>query len=249
LDENYQTFVHLAQPLHILWGQEDHLNPGGLPTKEWPLDRYVWDAYEVRVLPGTPPGEYLLNVGLPSWAGGYRLQRRDAPPPIPPKGGDEEGGQVVGDSAVIASLTVERPRRQPSLAELEMTGQVMARFSPGGVTLLGYAQPQDQATLPGVWPVTLFWRADQDRPPARTRDLVLLDGAGGEAARLSGAPVDGRYPFEMWQAGEIVRDPFLFVVPPPAELQPGTYRFGVVVSALEASEFVLLGSVEFGITE
>jgi hypothetical protein len=121
----------------------------------------------------------------------------------------------------------------------------MAHFSPGGVTLLGYAQSQEQATLPGTWPITLFWRADQDQPPASTRDLVLLDAAGNEAARLSGAPVDGRYPFEMWQAGEIVRDPFLFVLPSPAELQPGTYHFGVAVGALEASEFVLLGSVEF----
>jgi len=94
LNENYQSFVHLAQPLHILWGQEDHLNPGGLPTTRWPLDKYVWDEYEIRVLPETEPGEYVLNVGLYSAAGGYRLQRYD------------ESGQPVGDSIVIASIEV-----------------------------------------------------------------------------------------------------------------------------------------------
>jgi len=94
LGDNYQSFVHLAQPLHVLWGQEDHLNPGDLPTTRWPLDKYVWDEYDIRVLPETGPGEYLLNVGLYSAAGEYRLQRLD------------ESGQVVGDSIVIASIEV-----------------------------------------------------------------------------------------------------------------------------------------------
>ena len=94
LSVNYQSFVHLAQPLHVLWGQEDHLNPGDLPTTRWPLDKYVWDEYEIYVLPETPPGEYALNVGLYSAAGGYRLQRYD------------ESGQTAGDSIVIGSIEV-----------------------------------------------------------------------------------------------------------------------------------------------
>lgn len=240
LDVNYQSFVHLARPLHILWGQEDHLNPGGLPTTRWPLDRYVWDEYEFRVLPGTPPGEYVLNVGLYSVTGGYRLQRYD------------EGGQVVSDSVVIASVEVLRPRRQPRLAELNMTREAMVTFPEGGVTLLGYAQAYDEVTLPGAWLVTLFWRAERDRPAARYRDLVLLDAEGREVWRLSGAPVEGYYPFEAWQAGEIVRDPLLFVSARPVRLKSGMYRFGVTVSGDEpliaerASEpFVSLGTVEF----
>ncbi len=93
--ENYQSFVHLAQPLDVVWGQEDHLNPGDLPTTRWPLDRYVWDEYEVRVSPDAPPGEYLLNVGIYSLAGNYRLLRYD------------EAGQAAGDSLVIATIVVE----------------------------------------------------------------------------------------------------------------------------------------------
>ncbi len=240
LDVNYQSFVHLARPLDILWGQEDQLNPGGLPTTRWPLDKYVWDEYEIRVLPGTPPGEYVLNVGLYSEAGGYRLQRYD------------ESGQIVGDGAVIASVEVERPRRQPQVADLGMTREVMAKFPEGGVTLLGYAQPHGQTALSGAWPITLFWCADRDRPVARTRDLVLLDTDGHEVWRLSGAPVDDFYPFEEWQSGEIVRDQLLFVLAErPVDLQAGVYRFGVMVSADElltpegtSEPFVPLGTVE-----
>jgi len=248
LDVNYQSFVHLARPLQVVWGQEDHVNPGGLPTTRWPLDKYVWDKYEVRVLPGTPPGEYVLNVGLYSMAGGYRLRCYD------------EHGQAAGDSSVLAPVEVERPRRQPRPAELDMTRAVMATFPGGGVTLLGYTQPYDQVTLPGAWRVTLFWRADQDRPAARLRDLVLLDTEGHEVCRLSGAPVDGHYPFHVWQAGEIVRDPLLFVPAQPLTLEPGVYRFGVTASTDESADeplvaegtgepFVLLGSVEFLVEE
>lgn len=95
MSENYQSFVHLAQPLDVVWGQEDHLNPGDYPTTRWPLDRYVWDEYEIRVSPETPPGEYLLNVGIYSLGGNYRLLRYD------------EAGQAAGDSMVIATVIVE----------------------------------------------------------------------------------------------------------------------------------------------
>lgn len=241
LDANYQSFVHVARPLHILWGQEDHLNPAGLPTERWPLDKYVWDEYEVQVLPGTPPGEYVINVGLYSMAGGYRLERYD------------NGGRVAGDSVVIGSIRVERSRRQPRITELDMTHEVMTSFPEGGVTLLGYIQSHQQVALPGVWPVTLFWRADQDQPTARVRDLVLLDAEGEEAGRISGTPADGYYPFEKWQSGEIVRDPLWFDFAQSVDVDEGMYRFGVMVSVSDdplnhggaLDGFVPLGTVEF----
>jgi hypothetical protein len=242
LDENYQSFVHLARPLHILWGQEDHLNPGDLPTKLWPLDKYVWDEYAIHVLPGTPPGEYALNVGLYSMAGEYRLQRRD------------ESGEVSGDSLVIASVQVERPRRQPQVAELGMTHGVTVTFPEAGVTLLGYEQLYPKVKLPGTWPLTLFWRADRDHPAARVRDLVLLDAAGEEVYRWSGPPAD--YAFENWRAGEIVRDPLVFASESPVSLFTDRYYFGVVVSTDRPvppegviDPYVHLGDVKFRVKE
>ncbi|MBN1955328.1 MAG: hypothetical protein JW900_09795 [Anaerolineae bacterium] len=73
LETNYQSFVHLAQPLTVAWGQSDALNPGGLPTTRWPQDRYVWDAHRFQVPANTPPGEYVLAVGLYTLADGRRL--------------------------------------------------------------------------------------------------------------------------------------------------------------------------------
>ena len=214
---NYQSFVHLARPLHILWGQEDHLNPGDLPTTRWPLDKYVRDEYRVRVLPGTPPGEYVLNVGLPSWAGGYRLQRYD------------EQGRVVGDSAVIATVEVVPPRRPPAVDALEMTETLMADLPAEGLTLLGYLLPIQTVTPPGAWSLTLFWRAEQDHPNAQIRTLVLESESGEVIWSQSGAPVNGEYPFAAWQAGEVVRDPCPVTLVDPGDHPSGRYRLKVRV--------------------
>jgi hypothetical protein len=99
LDRNYQTFVHVAQPLDRVWAQEDHLNPGmkhgGVPTTLWPLDKYVWDEYEIPIPVELPPGEYLLNAGLYLMDEGTRLAVYD------------EAGQVAGDGFVLGSIEVK----------------------------------------------------------------------------------------------------------------------------------------------
>jgi hypothetical protein len=99
VQENYQSFVHLAQPINVAWAQEDHLNPGGLPTTRWPVEKYVWDEYDIYVPPQTPPGEYRVNVGLYLRSSGYRLMRDN---------GDQ---QQMADSFVIGSIeVVDQPR-------------------------------------------------------------------------------------------------------------------------------------------
>lgn len=91
--ENYQSFVHVAEPLDVAWAQGDHLNPGGLPTSRWPRDKYVWDEYKIRIPAEMPSGVYRLNVGLYRRSEGDRLRRRD-------------GGQDRADSVVISSIEV-----------------------------------------------------------------------------------------------------------------------------------------------
>jgi hypothetical protein len=98
LEKNYQTFVHVARPLDRVWAQEDHLNPGmrhgGVPTTLWPLDKYVWDEYDIPIGRDVPSGEYQLNVGLYLMHDGTRLEVYD------------DAGQVVGDGYVISLIEV-----------------------------------------------------------------------------------------------------------------------------------------------
>jgi hypothetical protein len=215
MGENYQTFVHVAQPLHLVWAQQDRLNPGNFPTSRWPLDRYVWDAYEIRIPFGTPPGEYMINVGVPSWEGGYRLPRVD------------EDGQSVGDGVMIAAVEVLLPHRQPDREDLNMTDAMVA-FPEAGITLMGHEAARN-AYLSEEWQIEFFWQADRDNPSMRVRDLVLLDDAGEEVWRISGEPTQGVYPVEDWQEGEVVRDPLRFDFT-LEEFELGEYQIGVVVS-------------------
>jgi hypothetical protein len=215
-DDNYQSFVHLARPDHVLWGQEDHLNPGGYPTTRWPLDRYVWDEYEVQVLPGTPPGEYTLDTGLYLLFGNYRL------PVLAQEGG------VAGDSFRLGSVRVTRPRRPPRPHDLDMASGLDARFWSEGVTLLGYSQATERVTSPDdVLAVTLFWRADDDRPPAAGRALELVDANGRRVWRAVGEP--GGYPFAGWWAGDVIRDPIVIDLRQLVGLDDGRYRITVSV--------------------
>jgi hypothetical protein len=76
-----------------------------------------------------------------------------------------------------------------------------------------------------------------------------MDPEGNEVWRVSGAPAD--YPFEAWQAGEIVRDPLLFVATPSASPVTGQYQFGVTLRTPEGADepFASLGSVRFHVKE
>ena len=217
---DYQSFVHLARPLHILWGQEDHLNPGDLPTRRWPLDKYVRDEYALQVLPGTPPGEYLINVGLYAMADGYRLATAGS------------GGRPAGDSVVISTLRVERPVRQPTQDDLDLTRVVDATFREEGVTLLGILQSRLEVGPTEPWSVALFWRADRDGPGARRRDLVLLDESSDETVRLTGVP-GGSDPAH-WLAGDVVRDPIIFEPAESVPLRPGIYSIAVQLGGDES---------------
>ena len=78
LSTNYQVFVHLIRPEGTIWTQSDHLNPGGFPTSQWPVERYVWDEHRLPLPPDLPPGEYQLSVGVYLLAANERLPVRSA---------------------------------------------------------------------------------------------------------------------------------------------------------------------------
>jgi hypothetical protein len=176
----------------------------------------VWDEYKIQVLPGTPPGEYTLQAGLYLLFGNYRL------PLLAPEGG------VAGDSFQLGSVHVTRPSRPPRPDELDMANGLDARFWAEGVTLLGYSQSTEKVTsLDEVLAVTLFWRADDDRPPAAGRALELVDASGRPVWRDVGEP--GGYPFAGCWAGDVIRDPIVVDLRQLADLGDGRYRLAVSV--------------------
>jgi len=215
LATNYQAFVHLTRPSAVSWGQSDALNPGGLPTTRWPLDRYVWDVHLVRVRPGTPPGEYALEVGLYTMTNGRRL-------PVVGPDGTPTGSTVV----LEVPVEVLPALRQPDVGDLGMDEALGITYE-GQVTLLGYVIPSRTVRTPGFLHVTLFWRAERTHPDDLVVTVAMVDGVGEVAAQASGAPATGHYPVSRWSRGEIVRDSYAFWL--EEDYPCGTYTVGVVV--------------------
>ena len=57
--------------------------------------------------------------------------------------------------------------------------------------------------------------------------VQLLDGRNRPVAGLEEEPLGGRYPTQLWAAGELVRDRHTLAL--PADLAPGSYRLIVGV--------------------
>lgn len=217
LTSNYQSFVHVTHPSSISWGQSDAINPGGLPTTRWPVDRYVWDVHEVQLRAGTPPGEYRLEVGLYTLTDGRRLPVVDA-----------EGANTA--TTVVLEKPVEvLPGPSPALEDLDLDEEVNATYD-DQVTLLGYglsSPPQGRLDPPGFLQLTLFWRAERKRPDDLAVTVAVVDETGEPVAMASGPPAVGRHPTSNWSRGEVVRDPYAFWL--DETFSSGTYRVGVVV--------------------
>lgn len=215
LETNYQSFVHLTHPAAVSWGQSDALNPGGLPTTRWPLDRYVQDPHRVQIRPGTPPGEYRLQVGLYTLEDGHR---------VPVLGPD---GQPAGETVTLdVPVEVVRALRPPDVEELGVDRHIGASYD-DQITLLGYTAPYTSTGVPGFVQLTLFWQSERRHPQDFVITVAVVDEAEEVVAMASGAPATGRYPTSEWVRGEVVRDPYAFWL--PGDFDPGTYTVGVAV--------------------
>jgi hypothetical protein len=224
---NYQVFVHLSNPATTLWGQSDKLNPGDFPSTRWPLDRFVWDDHWLQVLPGTPPGEYRLSVGL------YQLENGQRVPVL------DNQGQIIGDNIVLDTVVhVTRPTYPIPLESLAKMGMrsTLAGREYDGVDLMGRTleSPRIESTreLPHIAPpdfvrLNLFWQSMADHLPNLRIRTELVDQAGQIVEQVEGYPAQNTYPMTEWIKYETVRDPIQFWLPP--DFPTGQYLLRVKI--------------------
>jgi hypothetical protein len=204
---NYQVFVHLTNPATTLWGQSDKLNPGDFPSTRWPLDRFVWDDHHLQVLPGTPPGEYRLSVGLYDLSSGQRAPVFD------------DAGQIAGDNVVLDTVVkVTAPDVPHSIDALQMQGRIDRDY--GGSRLLGWSIASPIVQPPNFARLTLFWQGLIDQGSAHTVRAELIDRAGQSAQVIESA-------VPRLARDEIRRDQIGFWLPP--EFPTGTYDMRITV--------------------
>jgi hypothetical protein len=214
----YSAYARLKDAQSNLWSPKDSRRPGGYrdypPTTTWPLDEYAQDSYQIRVLPGTPPGEYDLVIGAFSKATLEELSVLN------------ERGVAVGTSLAVGKLTVVWPRKPPSIENLEIQHPIAIGFREE-LELLGYDIGRSAVQAGEGVHLTLFWRSLKEMNQPYAALLQLVDEGGGIAAEETFPIASEAYPTTQWQAGEVVRSQHY--LPVPAEAPAGRGRLQLTV--------------------
>ncbi|MFQ5886394.1 MAG: hypothetical protein ACE5II_04070, partial [Anaerolineae bacterium] len=207
-------------------GQRD-AEPGGRAkmTTTWQEGEMIADNHGVLILPGTPPGEYRVEMGMYSLRTGERLPTRE--------------GEALDNRVLLLPVRVLKPKTPPPLEALQMENGLEIDFGP--LRLLGYNlsklgfEHDSQAPLyPGdTLHLTLFWQAREKPKSEILLAIELTDSRGEAVTRRETSPVEGGYPPTAWEQGEIVRDQHYFLIP---SSPPGRYRLLLRVKDAQGNE-------------
>jgi hypothetical protein len=192
LSTDYSAFVHLVDEGMNIYAQKDALNPGGYPAHLWPPDEYNRDSHDLEIPFGTPPGDYLLGVGLYDPATMMRL-------PILEETGHQSGMYF------LQHVTVAKASVTPPVENLGIQYPADATFD-NEMTLLGFTPDRDHLVPGDFYRLALFWRAEDYLGQDFTVALRLVTLDGEEVLSVQSEPSAGRYPTTLWARGEIVRD-------------------------------------------
>jgi len=207
----YQSNVWLADSEGLLWSDKETNRPrlyeDAPPTWERKVGQWAWDSREVRVLEGTPPGQYDIVLTLFDLATLQPLTFQD------------EQGTVVGPTVVIGNIEVEMPEEGVALRPQFASNEAV---SGSGLTLAGSNLDRESAAPGDLLLLTLFWERESG-PVANTFDLELVT-EGEEKTHNWKLPVT-RSDFDttLWETGQTLRGQYLLRL--PSTLDSGTYRF------------------------
>jgi 4-amino-4-deoxy-L-arabinose transferase-like glycosyltransferase len=211
---DYAIYLKLIDPAFHIWGQQDS-RPyhDGSPTWTWREGQIIYDPRQLDLLPGTPPGEYQIEI-IPVEIYSTEALEADTGEPV-----------LIGP--------VEVPRRAPPPVEaLDIEHPLVAELG-GKVRFLGYniesgLRPGDNIHL------TLFWECLEEMEQSYTVFTHLIDREGHIWGQKDNPPVDGLYPTTRWKPGEIIRDQYDLIISPETPL--GRYRIEVGMYLAETEE-------------
>jgi 4-amino-4-deoxy-L-arabinose transferase-like glycosyltransferase len=216
------------------WGGSDGVPVGGmLPVAEWKPGQVLRDVHRVPVPPGTPPGQYTLDVSFWSPALQNALDITDR-------------GMPVGRVASLTGFSVTPPVRSAGLpGDLQIANLVdeEVRLAPDAARLLGYQWSGLTTLRPGdAIPLTLLWQAGASEPDG-VHLLLRLSQDGQYWQRTTGHPLGGAFPPQNWIPGQLERDVWNAFV--PADAPSGRYELEVVTQTPSGDKPLLsLGRVD-----
>jgi len=211
MERDYKVAVYLLDAQGRVAGQTDRLLLSNdlRPTSFWQPGQLEMDYYTLPSMPGTPPGEYTIEVAVYDAETGARLQLSDAV------------AGVSASSLSVGSLQVIRPLTPPLVEPMERLPADETDIAPG-LQLLGCDVPARVASPGEAVRIALYWEATEDLTHDYLTSLQLRDEEGHIWLEQEGRPVDGTYPTTEWRTGEIIKD--WHDVPLPPDTSPGSHE-------------------------
>ena len=203
---------------------------GKYPVQRWPTNATARDVWSLPLNPSLSPGIYELKMGL------YRTENGQETDVFL---SDPVGGAIVLNKPLIYTgaaplAKIKIPLAAPPAEELSAATQLGTRVG-DDFSLSRYALQYDPAARSVH--LTLYWQGLAKTEVDYTVFVHVLDAGGAVVAQEDASPLDGAYPTSIWDAQEIVKDPYALVIPADARgpfsieigmyTQPGLKRLRV----------------------
>ncbi len=216
---NFLATVRVLDEHGLTWSSETQWDKSTLKgynaapaSQEWQIGQYALDRHAVRLLPGTPPGQYALVV-VP-----YNPETLEQ---LPASGGRDAPGSQPG--VIIGELEVTAPAQPPEVESLDLPVRVNVPMGKD-LALVGYSQDRTQVDSGQAMLLTLGWKATVQPQADYDSRLELIAPDGKVIAQQPFAPGGDHYPTRRWAAGQVIRSQVLAHIPGRAETGQYTWR-------------------------
>jgi 4-amino-4-deoxy-L-arabinose transferase-like glycosyltransferase len=211
LAQDYRVSLILRDTTGQEWGRWDGRPTAYLyPTTRWRPGQVIFGRYDLAPMPGTPPGDYGLDVGVYTEADPAGLDVLDA------------AGAPQGKRAILGAVRLSVPAVSPD--QLEIPHETKAEMG-DGLVLLGWdlddvgAQPGDELLL------TLLWSVQSQPAGDYGAAILLTDSAGQTLDAGVFPPTNSWHPTSTWLEGQAWRGQNTFRL--PIETQTGRASLGI----------------------
>lgn len=222
IDANLKTVLSLVDADHHVWARTDEIMATALyPSSRWREQEIVHDRHELTVPPGTPPGNYQVELHLYDPANMKELSI------------ERWSGASLSASISLGTVTV---KPTPDTAFPPATQLPMATWElPGGdrMELIGAQINRNTAKAGETAEVTLHWRSAKPPLAAYVVRLALLDEKGNPTEGQLLPLVQG-YPAYQWRGGEEVVSKYWYTL--PTDQPAGRYGLAAAVLALDEKD-------------
>jgi 4-amino-4-deoxy-L-arabinose transferase-like glycosyltransferase len=176
----------------------------------WREGQIITEDGELPVPPGTPPGEYQLQVGFYTQA-----------PAI-------TAGELTFDLPPDESWAGVTPARQPVVLD-DLPLSLRQDTLLAELRLLGTVALETPLTPAHMWTTDVYWQAEVAPTTDYRVRLSLVDGDGQTRWVWDTGPLVDFYPTSRWEAGEVVRSQMTVI---PTLCTPGG-KFDLVLTLLD----------------